>query len=195
MNKHLSQTIAAAKPEDAEALAKLIDIAGEGIPSWLWQQSARPDQSALSVGIERARRDRGGFSYTNARVARCGASIAGMVLSYPITQAPDDDPATLPGPIAPFVTLEALSVNTLYVNALAVFPAFRGKGIGTSLLHAAGAAAALAGFEQLSIQVVAQNFGAMRLYKRFGFREIARTPVLEHPSQPYYTGDVVLLVS
>ncbi len=34
---------------DAPILAKLIDIAGEGIPSWLWSGMAKPGQSALEV--------------------------------------------------------------------------------------------------------------------------------------------------
>ncbi len=186
-------SIAPASIDDAEALAKLIDTAGEGIPSWLWSQSATANQSPLEVGMERARREAGGFSYRHAVVSRIGTDVAGMLLGYPIEQAPDDDPAELPAPIAPFVALERHSVGTWYINALAVFPEYRGHGIGTRLMGQAKLRAQQAGLRRLSIQVYAQNHGAVRLYERLGYGVIAKEPVREHPSQPYYTGDVLLL--
>ncbi|WP_369094746.1 GNAT family N-acetyltransferase [Candidatus Rhodobacter oscarellae] len=91
------------------------------------------------------------------------------------------------------MALERRSVGTRYINALAVFPRFRGHGIGTTLLRAAETQALAAGYTQLSIQVYAQNIGATRLYARSGYVEDARSPVRGHPCQPYYTGDVLLL--
>ncbi len=178
---------------DARNLAKLIDIAGEGIPTWLWSKSASDTKSVLEVGSERARRKSGGFSYRNARVASSAATTLGMVLSYPIDEAPDGNLDELPAAIAPFVALEHRSVGTWYINALAVFPQFRGHGIGTTLLRAAETQAQAAGYTQMSIQVYAQNIGATRLYYRSGYIEDARSPVRDHPCQPYYTGDVLLL--
>lgn len=194
MTASFKTTLRKATADDAEDLAKLIDIAGEGIPSWLWQQSAGPGQSPLSVGFERARRENGGFSYRNAIVAQQGTTITGMILSYPIDLPPEDNPDELPAPIAPFVALERHSVGTWYVNALAVIPAFRGCGIGSKLLQAVENHAPAAGYNRLSIQVYAQNTGAVRLYQRLGFRETARTPVRDHPCPPHYTGDVILLM-
>lgn len=193
MNATDRSAIVPAIADDAEALAKLIDIAGEGIPSWLWRQSAAPDQSALDIGIERAQRETGGFSYKNAAITRVGPVVAGMLLGYPIEQAPEDDPDDLPAPIAPFVALEKQSVGTWYINALAVFPAHRGQGLGASLLDHSEMCATQAGLRDLSIQVYAQNHGAVRLYTRHGYRVVAKDPVREHPCQPYYTGDVLLL--
>ncbi len=190
----VSSRISAATTDDAEALAKLIDIAGEGIPSWLWSQSAAAGQSPLHVGRQRARRDTGGFSYKNAMVARRQDNLAGMVLSYPIIAAPDDDPDGLPAPIAPFVSLEKHAVGTWYVNALAVFPAYQGGGLGRLLMDAAEDAACQHGFDRTSIQVYAQNHGAVRLYTGLGYDVASREPVREHPCYPYYTGDVLLMV-
>ncbi len=178
---------------DAVSLAKFIDTAGEGIPSWLWAQLAHPDQSPLDIGVARAKRPSGGFSYKNAVLAERRGRIAGMVLSYPITEAPKDDPSALPLPIAPFVVLEALSVGTWFVNALAVCPTARGRGVGTALMGEVEHLAQRNGFSRLSIQVYEQNRGALRLYKRLGFSVAARSPVLLHPCQPYYTGDVLML--
>lgn len=183
-----------AQQSDAADLARLIDIAGEGIPSWLWAQNANSNQSVIDVGISRARRDTGGFSYKNAIVAEREDKILGMVLSYPIEDVPDDDASEMPAPIAPFIELEAQSVGTWYINALAVRAGSRGAGVGTSLLKSAEHLAREAGHSTLSIQVYGQNTGAVRLYHRFGFKTASHSPVLLHPCQPYYTGDVLLLL-
>lgn len=153
---------------EGEDLAKLIDIAGEGIPAWLWSRSASNDKSVLGVGIERARRESGGFSYRNARIACATEATRGMVLSYPIDTAPEDNPDDLPAAIAPFVTLEQLSVGTWYISALTVFPRYGSNGIGTTWLRAAEKQAQAAGYAQMSIQVYAQNSGAARLTPDLG---------------------------
>ena len=179
---------------DATQLAKLIDIAGEGIPSWLWRRSCIDGQTPLEIGVERAKRVEGGFSFANARVADNGGRVVGMELSYPIDAAPEHDPNDLPQPIAPFVELEAKSVGTWYVNALAVFAGARGAGLGSALMRAAEQRAKSAEYPAMSIQVYSQNHGAVKLYQALGYRELARAPVREHPCQPYYDEDVVLLV-
>lgn len=194
MNNQPNIIIRQAVETNALELAKLIDIAGEGIPTWLWMQSCQDGQSALDVGTQRARRPSGGFSFCNALVAVKDHHILGMVLGYPIDAAPDDNLNDLPPPIAPFVDLEKQSVGTWYVNALAMFPGHRGSGVGTELLLAAEAVAVQSGYVQTSIQVYNQNAGAVRLYERNGYRATACSKVLDHPCQPYYTGDVLLLV-
>ena len=182
-----------ATPHDAPALAKLIDIAGEGIPAWLWQRQCQKGQVPLDIGIARAKREEGGFSYTNALIADRNGAARGMVLSYAIDEAPEDDPDELPAPIAPFVELEKLSVGTWFINALAVFADEHGRGIGSNLLVAAENLALSNWYTAMSIQVYAQNTGAVRLYKRMGYDVVAQTPVRLHPCQPYYTGNVLLL--
>ncbi|MDW3223936.1 MAG: N-acetyltransferase [Paracoccaceae bacterium] len=178
---------------DAEHLAKLIDIAGEGIPTWLWAKSLERGQSPLEVGVNRALRRTGGFSHRNATLAQSYSEIAGMVLSYPIDKLPKENPDDLPLPIAPFLELEKSAVGTWYINALAVFPAFQGIGIGNSLMEEAENSARQHGYDRVSIQVYEQNIGAVRLYERLGYSVTERAPVRHHPCQPYYTGDVLLL--
>ncbi len=194
MNIEPTETIRNATRSDALPLAKLIDIAGEGIPTWLWRQSCTAGQSPLEVGTQRAQRSEGGFSFRNAMVAKKRKNVIGMILGYPIDVAPTDDLNALPAAIAPFVDLEKQSVGTWYVNALAVFAGQQGQGVGSGLLRAAEARAAQAGYRRTSIQVFAQNRGAVRLYERNGYRTIAHSTVQDHPCHPYYTGDVLLLV-
>ena len=194
MNTQITQRIRQAESSDAESLAKLINLAGEGIPNWLWTRACVEGQTPLEIGIERAKRKSGGFSYKNALVAEASGTPIGMVLSYPITEAPTENPDDLPAPIAPFVALEKLSVNTWFINALAVFAEAQSQGVGSQLLAAAENLARTQGFNKMSIQVYAQNTGALRLYARHGYTQVARDPVRLHPSPPYYTGDVLLLI-
>lgn len=183
-----------AEAADAEYLAELINLAGEGVPNWLWTQACFEGQTPLQIGIERARRTSGGFSYTNALVVAPNETPIGMVLSYPITEAPTDDPADLPAPIAPYVELEKQSVGTWYINALAVFEDCQNQGLGSQLLAAAEDEARANRFIRMSIQVYEQNTGAVRLYERLGYQRVASEPVRLHPAPPYYTGDVLLLI-
>jgi len=194
---HSHTDIRAATPQDARTLAKLIDIAGEGIPNWLWTRMAADRQTPLDVGEERARRETGGFSYRNALVADRGGDVAAMMLGYPVgepSEADRDAVADLPEPVRPFVELEHLSGGTFYVNALAALPGRRGSGLGTALMKAAEDKAAAAGITQLSVQVFEQNAHAVKLYDRLGYRVAETRPVLSHPCQPYYDGRVLLLL-
>ncbi len=50
------------------------------------------------------------------------------------------------------------------------------------------------GLSKTSIQVYGQNLGAVRLYKRLGYKFAKSAAVQDHPCQPYYTGDVLLLM-
>ncbi len=72
----------------------------------MWSKSAGDEQAPLNIGTERARRTSGGFSFTNAHVAELKGRVGGMLLGYPILEAPNDDLNDLPAPIAPFVELE-----------------------------------------------------------------------------------------
>jgi len=197
MTMHAKTNIRAATPQDARTLARLIDIAGEGIPNWLWTQMAENGQSALDVGEERARRETGGFSYRNALVSERDGEIAAMMLGYPISEPSAEDRAAVPGlpePIRPFVDLEHQSVGTFYVNALAALPGRRGFGLGSALLRAAEERAAAQGVRRMSIQAFEQNSGAVKLYERLGYGATDSRPVLSHPCQPYYDGRVLLML-
>lgn len=193
MNMHSSFSLRRAEVSDAAAMAKLINLAGEGIPNWLWTRAAVEGQHPMEIGAERARRTTGGFSYTNAQMAETDGRATGMVLSYAITQATEGSPDDVPAPLAPFVALENQSVGTWYINALAVFPAAQGQGHGTQLLRAAEQEARAHDIHSMSIQVYAQNTRAVALYERFGYVRCASAPVRLHPCPPYYTGEVLLL--
>lgn len=177
-------------------MAKLIDIAGEGIPNLLWSNMAEPGQSALDVGQARACRDVGGFSYRNALVADADGSVVGMVLGYIVGQ-PDEAEIEyldkLPDFVRPLVTLEHRSVGTFYIDALAVLSGWRGCGVGSRLLKAAEQRARNLGVRSMSIQHFAQNKNAAKLYNRIGYQFSGQSPVQSHPCQHHHTSDMELL--
>jgi ribosomal protein S18 acetylase RimI-like enzyme len=160
---------------DAADLARLVDLASEGLSSYLWARMAEPGETAHDVGRRRAARDDGGFSWRNATLAEMGGRVAGGLVAYRLGDAPAplDD---LPALFRPMQALENAAPGTYYVNVLATYPAFRRRGVAGRLLDAAAAAAQ--GSAGLSLIVADANVEARRLYDRFGFRETARAPLV-----------------
>lgn len=66
-------TIKKAKGEDAPKLAVPMNIAGEGIPAWLWERMADPGEDVMAFGARRVARTEGDFSYTNALTLEIGS--------------------------------------------------------------------------------------------------------------------------
>lgn len=61
-----------------------------------------------------------------------------------------------------------------YMDNIAVFPEYRGKGAATALLNALLGEAGRRGGEFLSLEVRPSNTAAVRLYEKLGFREEGR---------------------
>jgi ribosomal protein S18 acetylase RimI-like enzyme len=183
-----------ARKSDAAALAILVDIAGEGLPAFLWSQMRAPGQSALEVGRARAAREEGAFSYRNATVAEIGGEVAACLLDYRLDDPYDaGDLSKLPEMVRPLVALEAKAPGAWYVNVLATFPEFRGQGIGARLLALAEERGRKHKATSASMIVASENGGAMRLYARSGYKEFARARVVEY-SGCGHGGDWVLMV-
>jgi ribosomal protein S18 acetylase RimI-like enzyme len=171
-----------ATKEDARALAELIDIAGEGFGSHLWSLSAGPGETPLDVGMRRAQREEGGFSYRHATLAETNGEVAALLLGYRLPDPYDaGDLAAVSAMVRPLVELESRAPGSWYVNALAVFPEYRGNGLGTLLLGEAERIAKSTGAPALSIIVADQNEGAKRLYARTGYQTAARRAVVAFP--------------
>ena len=70
--------------------------------------------------------------------------------------------------------LDNPAADELIVESIAVSPAARGLGLGTLLMERAEARASAMGKRRLSLGVIGENEGAIRLYERLGYR-ITRT--------------------
>ena len=162
-----------ATPQDADLLVRVIDMAGEGLTRVIWAGIGGPDADPLAIGRDRACRDTGGFSWRNALVAEQDGRPAGAIVTYLTGPAPDLPDAETPPLFVPLMALEALAPDTRYINALAVLPEARRRGVAQALM-----AAAPAGPLGHSLIVSDTNTAAQALYGRLGFAEAARRPLV-----------------
>lgn len=176
--KHL--TLRDAEQSDCAELARLINLAGEGLPYYLWQKMAAPGEDPWEIGQERAARETGSFSYRNSVVAEADDGIAGVLIGYPVADEPEAiDIDNTPPMFVPLLELENLAAGTWYVNAVAVFPEARGLGVGSELMRLAGRTAARLELRGTSLIVADANRGARRLYERLGYEEVATRPMVK----------------
>lgn len=185
---------------DCLAIARLMQIASDGVCDYLWtlQQEQFPELTLLEIGAIRYGTADAAFSYSNCVLAVTGDTIQGMVMAFAI---PPQDPAA---PLStPFVggstaIADVLSPylleqpNSWYICALAIFPEYRRQGLGAQLLHCAAQQGKDQGFRELSLLCFEENTAAMHLYRSYGFKIIARRPVISHPLIRR-SGDVLLM--
>lgn len=168
-----------AKASDADHLVRFINMAADDLPLHFWKKSAAPGDDPLAYGRIRAARDTGSFSYRNAWLAEVNGQVAACLLGYPAALEPEKlDPDT-PPIFVPLLELEALAPGSWYLNVLATYPAFRGQGLGTSLLAKAEAVARAAGRNTISLIAEDTHHEALRLYRAKGFSQLARRPVVK----------------
>lgn len=165
--------------EDAPLLAECVNHAGEGLPLYLWSRLADANKTAWQVGVERAQRAEGSFSYTNAILIEHAGSAAGCLIGYDIADTPEPIPADMPAMFRPLQELENLARGTWYVNVLAVLPPCRNAGLGSRLMGLAETIAQARGKAGVSLVVADGNSDAMRFYERLGFHEAARAPIVK----------------
>ena len=167
-----------ATPRDAVHLAMLVDMAAKGLASHLWRMTAAPGQSPLEVGLTRAQRDDGAFSWRNAHVAEIGGEVAGVLIGYALGDPVDVSDVDSMNVVARDLTLlEAEAPGHWYVNVLAAYPEYRGRGLGSALLALADELGLVAATRGMAIIVASTNGSAKRLYERFGYRHVAKRPV------------------
>lgn len=180
-------TLRPARRGEARVAARLMQIAADGMADYTWSTLAEPGDDLLDVGEQRLARIGAPMSFENATFAE----LDGMMLGFAVPDGdvpvagPDADPV-----LAPLMELE--QPNSFYICALAVFEKRRGIGIGSVLLRAAERMAASQGFDTMSLIVFEQNVGALKLYQRAGYEEVARRPLIPHPLLRF-TGDALLV--
>jgi ribosomal protein S18 acetylase RimI-like enzyme len=189
----------AATPGDARAIAELIDMSSEGVARIEWEAAATetPGATPLDIGARVYAGEEGNYSYRNCVMAEVAGEVAGMLLTFAMPPAdPLNTPVAPPfdgfDVFAPYKYLEA--PDTWYICGVALYPEHRGSGIGSQLLDIARGQARDHGYDQISLVAFEQNRGAVRLYRRTGYREIARAPIVPHPLI-HSTGDALLMVA
>lgn len=189
----------AATPADARAIAELVDMSSEGVAriEWAAEAAATPGTSPLDIGERSYACDSGNYSYRNCVLAEVAGEVAGMLLTFAMPPADPRNRVAAPpfdgsDVFAPYKYLEA--PDTWYICGVALYPDYRGRGIGGQLLEIARRQARERGYRQISLVAFEQNQGAVRLYRRLGYVEIARAPIVPHPLI-HSTGDALLMVA
>lgn len=151
-----------------------------------------PGKTLEEIGAARYARTGTEFSYRNCLMAEREGAVAGMVHAYPMTSSgppgEDFDPV-----LRPYAELE--DAGSLYVSGLAVDAGYRGQGIGGALMDRIGQKARADGLPRISLICFERNERALDFYRRRGFREIARRPIVPHPFLHYADGDALLMVA
>lgn len=183
-----------ARIEDAKALAYLINLAGEGLPEYLWKGMIEGNESPIDVGARRAARDEGAFSYTNARICVEDDALLGMIISY---RLPDPyeivDINEYPDLIRPLVKLEAEVAGSWYINAIATYEQYRGKGVARTLIADTETGTRSAGCDLMSLIVDSENAEAIRLYERLDFKAVKTLPIIPYQGRQH-GGEWVLMI-
>ena len=186
----ISFALRPARPEDCKDIAKLFLISSDGLAEYIWSGLAEPGADLAVVGAQRYARAGVPFSYEKCLLAVSGEEVLGMLHSFPMPPRDEEDLEEDPV-LRPYAELE--DAGSLYVSSVALYPEYRGNGIGTLLLAAADEEARRQELPRVSLICFEKNEGAMRLYRRFGYREIDRRPLVPHPCLHYDEGDAVLL--
>lgn len=182
-----------ATTDDATSMADLVNIAGHGLPLYLWARFARPGQSAWDVGRERARTGTGGFAWRNTVVREDDGKVAACLIGYPLADTPEPPDDDVPALLMPLLELENLVPGTWYLNVLAAYPEYRGRGFGTALLEIAESLAHDTGRHGMSLITSDENAGARRLYERHGYSVRATRTIVKEDWQ--HAGENWLLLT
>ena len=184
--------------EDAGDIARLIAISSDGVAMIEWKEEA--DQqgcTAVEIGEHTYRGSEGNYSWKNSTIVEADGQVAGMLLTFACPggdpREPDKRPAATDANVfAPYMYLE--EPDSWYICGVALYPEFRGQGLGTRLMNIAREQGREKGFAKLSLVAFQQNSGSVSLYQRLGYRVVDHAPIVPHPLI-HYNGEALLMVA
>ncbi len=176
--------------EDSADIAQLFLISSGGVGEYIWSKVAEPGESILEAGARRYARESVAVSYENCLMAELDGVTVGMAHSFGMEEDPDAEPESDPV-LKPYSELE--DYGSLYLSSIAVVAQHRNAGIGKALMEAVNQRARDLSLPRISLICFDRNEGAMRLYRRLGFKELDRRAVVSHATLHYQDGDAVLL--
>lgn len=175
---------------DCEHIAQLYMMASDGLADYVWHLHQDGETDLVDVGARRFSRRNTRFSFENCLIGELDGRVVAMAHCYEMDTSQDvpfsDDPV-----LAPFVALR--QNKSLFLSGLAVYREHRTNGVGNHLMTAVFDRAREKGLPEVSLICFEENEGALRLYKKLGFQERARKPVVPHRALHYSSGDVILM--
>ncbi|SEW18238.1 Acetyltransferase (GNAT) family protein [Cognatiyoonia koreensis] len=164
------------KPEDADTVARLNDMASGGMLLTVWKRMAGTNGDPWEQG--RHQQFEQIESGWNIVVLDQGSGVEAVMMGQPHGA----EPASLEGVDAewvPLMELENLVPEAWCLNVIATLPAYRGLGHGARLMAQAQSMARAGGHSRIALVVSDASIPAIRLYERSGFEEIARRPMFK----------------
>ena len=183
-----------ATEDDCTELALMLDVAGRRLPSYLWSQEVRQGQSYFEYGREKIRTDTNRNSYfKNWLVAESQDKFVGAFFGFSVDDPyPEIDLDAVPECFRPCVELERVARGCWLLQAIAILPQYRGKGLARQLLGKAENVARDSGTNRIALQVEEVNEIAFSTYQKNGYIEVDRRPYIPFPGSDD-TGDYVLM--
>ncbi|MBT3360793.1 MAG: GNAT family N-acetyltransferase [Rhodospirillales bacterium] len=192
-----------AEPKDCLRIAELFNIAGAGVPEYVWTNLADeyPGLSPLEIGEQRYLREDIAFSFRNTVVAEIDGKVVGILIAFPIESEDEPSQSELaetepesdtPDVMRPFHELEI--PGSYYICGVALSPEHRGRGLGTGFMEIARNTARNEGLKTLSLIAFEQNPRAVKLYEKLGFDIVDSRPLVPHPLIQY-TGKALLMAA
>lgn len=172
-----------ATKQDAEAIVKLIMLAIEDIA---YQQTGYDtDERAAKQLLEYVLQPNNRFSLEYITVIEIDGELAGMMLCYK-----GDEENVLYAPIIqqlesrlgkPIQLDKEADPGEYYIDAIAVFPSFQGKGVASQLLQHAEVLAKQHNMRKTSLNVDMENKRAYDVYVKKGYRETKQITINQAP--------------
>ena len=183
-----------ATEDDCTELALMLDVAGRRLPSYLWSQEVGQGQSYFEYGREAIRTDANRNSYfKNWLVAESQSKFVGAFFGFSVEDPyPEIDLDAVPECFRPCIELERVASGCWLLQAIAILPQYRGKGLARQLLDKAESVARDSGTNRIALQVEEVNEIAFNTYMRNGYIEVDRRPYIPFPGSDD-TGDYVLM--
>ena len=183
-----------ATEDDCTELALIRDIAGRRMPSYLWSQEVGQGQSYFEYGREKIRTDANNNAYfKNWLVAEFQDKFVGAFFGFSVDDPyPEIDLDAVPECFRPCIELERVARGCWLLQAIAILPQYRGKGLARQLLGKAENVARDCGTNRIALQVEEVNEIAFKTYQKNGYIEVDRRPYIPFPGSDD-TGDYVLM--
>ena len=183
-----------ATEDDCTELALILDVAGRRLPSYLWSQDTGQGQSCFEYGREKIRTDTNRNSYfKNWLVAEFQDKFVGAFFGFSVEDPyPEIDLNAVPECFRPCIELERIARGCWLLQAIAILPQYRGKGLARQLLGKAESVARDSGTNRIALQVEEVNEIAFNTYQKNGYIEVDRRPYIPFPGSDD-TGDYVLM--
>ena len=170
-----SFTIRNATAEDAPDMVRLINIASHGLPLWCWSRLNGGGKDPWQAGRDSVCNDRSAVSWRNGTIATLGSDVVALMIAYQLPQSEPDFADVDDNPVfAPLNALKSKAEGTFYINVLAAYAEYRGRGLGSVFIDKAER---LADGRDLSLIVSDANGPARRFYQRNGFEEVIREKI------------------